>query len=315
MILQQSKSVKTLTILLLLLSGHCSFASAAYANFHLEQVAEGIYLHHGVHVEIEHPQHDDIANIGFIVGEKCIAVVDTGGSVAVGKKLLNAIRKTSQLPICYVINTHIHFDHVLGSFAFVSGNTQFVGHVRLADAIEYNRGFFLRQFKENLGSAPNKTSIIAPQLTVDDTMELDLGNRVIRLTAYDIAHSDSDLTVFDLKTNTLWAGDLVFRERIPILDGKLKNWLAVMSMFENQQVNLLIPGHGSVSSEWPQAYYAHKSYLEMLLTDTKQAIAEGIFLDEARQRIGQDYKQQWLLHEHYHGRNVIKAFTELEWEE
>ena len=283
-------------------------------SFNIEQIAEGIYLHQGFHVEFTHPQHDDIANIGFIVGEKCIAIVDTGGSVTIGHELLLSIREISQLPICYVINTHIHFDHILGNLAFMKENSQFVGHSQLADAVEQNRDFFLRQFRGDLGPTPDRDSIIGPSLTVDKTMDLDLGNRVIRLTAYQTAHSHNDLTVLDLKTKTLWTGDLVFRERIPSLDGKLKGWLSVLETFKNQEINLAIPGHGTISHDWPQTYAAEKSYLTMLLNDTRKAIVRGQFLEGAVNNIGKDEKQKWLLHEQHHSRNVTKAFTELEWE-
>lgn len=123
------------------------FAGGGDESFDLKQVAEGNYLHRGIHVEFTHPQHDDIANIGFIIGDKCIAVVDTGGSVTIGQKLLSSIREISELPICYVINTHVHFDHILGNLAFQNETTQFVGHSQLTSAIEKNRDFFLRQFK------------------------------------------------------------------------------------------------------------------------------------------------------------------------
>ena len=151
-------------------------------------------------------------------------------------------------------------------------------------------------------------------MTVDKTMELDLGNRLIRLTAYQTAHSTTDLTVLDLNTKTMWAGDLIFRERIPALDGKLKGWLTVLDLLQNQEINLAIPGHGSSSHNWPQAYAAEKSYLSMLLSETRKAISEGKFLEESLNNIGKDEKQEWLLHEQHHSRNITKAFTELEWE-
>jgi quinoprotein relay system zinc metallohydrolase 2 len=296
-----------------------SFFSVAFAggdteSFNLEQVAEGIYLHQGVHVDFTHPQHGDIANIGFIVGEKCVATIDTGGSVTIGQELLLAIREISQLPVCYVINTHVHFDHILGNLAFLKEGPQFIGHGQLVDAVEQNRDFFLEQFRRNLGPTPNRDSIIGPSLTVDKTMDLDLGNRLIRLTAYQTAHSHSDLTVLDLDTKTIWTGDLVFRERIPSLDGKLKGWLTVLEEFQNQQINLAIPGHGTISHDWPQTYAAEESYLTMLLNDTRVAIKNGQFLEKAVSSIGKEEKQEWLLHEQHHGRNVTKAFTELEWE-
>jgi len=291
-----------------------AFASGNTESFNLQQVAKDIYLHQGVHVEFTHPQHDDIANIGFIVGEKCIAIIDTGGSVTIGHELLLSIREISQLPVCYVINTHVHFDHILGNLAFLKEGPQFVGHIQLADAVEQNRDFFLKKFAADLGLTPDRESIISPCLTVDKTMDLDLGNRVIRLTAYQTAHSHNDLTILDLETKTLWTGDLVFRERVPSLDGKLKGWLAVLETLKNQEINLAIPGHGTISHDWPQTYAAEKSYLTMLLNDTREAIKNGQFLEDAVSSIGKEEKQEWLLHEQHHSRNVTKAFTELEWE-
>ncbi len=311
-----SKNYFSKTTLILLFSSYISlvFAGGDEEPFNLEQVAEGNYLHKGVHVEFSHSQHDDIANIGFIIGDKCIAVIDTGGSYIVGQQLLLSIREISTLPVCYVINTHVHFDHILGNLAFLNEKSQFVGHKQLADAVEQNRDFFLNQFQNELGPSPSKESIIGPDILVDKTMELDLGNRLIRLTAYQTAHSTTDLTVLDLNTKTMWAGDLIFRERIPALDGKLKGWLAVLDLLQNLEIDLAIPGHGTSSHHWPQTYAAEKFYLETLLNETREAIAKGKFLEDVVETIGKSEKQKWLLHEQHHRRNVTKAFTELEWE-
>jgi len=311
-----SKNILFLSALILLFPTYLSLALAGGEPepFNLNQPADGIYLHSGVHVEFTDPQHDDIANIGFIVGNNCIAVIDTGGSVTIGQELLLSIREISHLPICYVINTHVHFDHILGNLAFLKEDPQFVGHAQLADAVDQNRDFFLQQFRGDLGPTPDRDSIIGPNLTVDKTIDLDLGNRLIRLTAYPTAHSHSDLTVLDLDTKTIWTGDLVFRERIPSLDGKLKGWLAVLEDLKNQEINLAIPGHGTISHDWPQTYAAEESYLNLLLNDTRKAIKNGQFLEEAVSSIGKEQKQEWLLHEQHHSRNVTKAFTELEWE-
>jgi len=174
--------------------------------------------------------------------------------------------------------------------------------------------FFLEQSKNDLGPAPNRNSIVGPNLGVDKTMELDLGNRLLRLTAYQTAHSHTDLTVFDQQTKTLWTGDLVFRERIPALSGKLKGWLAVLETLQNEAIDLAIPGHGTISNDWPETYAAEEAYLTMLLNDTRKAISKGKFLEEAIETVGNVEKKKWLLYKQHHNRNVTKAFTELEWE-
>jgi len=283
-------------------------------TFNLSEIAPGIYLHKGVHVTFEHEQHDDIANIGFIIGDNCIAVIDTGGSVLIGNKLLKTIRKISDKPVCYVINTHIHFDHVLGNFAFAKEKPVFIGHENLKTEIENNRVFFLEKFTKDLGPNPTPESIIGPSIGVVKTKELDLGNRKLLLTAYPAAHSYSDLTVMDFKTGTFWASDLIFRQRIPSLTGNLKGWLTTMESLIDMNVKLVVPGHGPTAKTMSDALTDQQRYLDNLLEETRKAIADGSSLDEALEHVGHEEKLHWLLHEQHHKANVIKAFTELEWE-
>ena len=116
-----SRSTSRAGVLLLGVAAALTISLRSLADvpaFDMQEVAPGNYVHLGRHASIEEPGRDDIANIGFIVGEKCVAVVDTGGSVRVGMALKTAIRERTQLPICYVINTHVHFDHLLGNRAF-----------------------------------------------------------------------------------------------------------------------------------------------------------------------------------------------------
>ena len=88
----------------------------------------------------------------------------------------------------------------------------------------------------------------------------------------------------------------------------------MLEEFQNKNIHLAIPGHGTISHDWPRSYTAVRSYLTMLLNDTRVAIEYGQFLEEAVSSIGKEEKQEWLLHEQHHSRNVTRAFTELEWE-
>ena len=303
-----------LTILLNLCPTLWPVQAGENAAFNLAEIAPGNYVHPGLHVGFDDPNHDDIANIGFIMGEKCVAVIDTGGSVRIGKELRAAIRSVTDKPVCYVINTHVHFDHVLGNLAFVDEKPEFVGHTELADAIEANREFFLKEFSKDLGESPSEKSIIGPTKTVSDTLLLDLGGRTLLLTAYPKAHTQTDLTVLDQKTNTLWTGDLVFREHIPVIDGSLKGWLAVMAVLKSQNVATIVPGHGTPGHTWPEVMAAQEDYLNNLLNGVRQAIAEGQFMEDAIETIGAEEKDKWKLFDQHHRANVAKAFIELEWE-
>ena len=112
------------------------FASPAKAgDYVLHPVSDGIYYHQGVHQDATANNIGAIANVGFIVGEQCVAVIDSGGSYHEGKLLRNAIRQHTSLSVCYVINTHVHPDHILGNAAFKADNPKFVGHEKLPAAL------------------------------------------------------------------------------------------------------------------------------------------------------------------------------------
>ena len=86
----------------------------------VKKIANGVYVHYGKHENIFEGNIGDIANLGFIIGDESIAVVDTGGSFIVGEALRLAIRQISDKPIKYVINSHVHQDHIFGNNAFWS---------------------------------------------------------------------------------------------------------------------------------------------------------------------------------------------------
>src|SRR5438045_1247080 len=98
----------------------------------LENPSPGVYIHYGQQAEMTPENFGDIANLGFVVGAKCVAVIDTGGTYAVGRALRNAIRRVTAAPVCYVINTHVHPDHIFGHGAFVAAYPEYRGHAHLA---------------------------------------------------------------------------------------------------------------------------------------------------------------------------------------
>lgn len=292
---------------------HSAFASKVSTHFNLSEVAPGIYVHQGKTATPEQPGRDDIANIGFIIGEECIAVIDTGGSVVTGTMLRQALRSVSDRPVCYVINTHIHYDHLLGNAAFDVEGVKFVGHESLVPAVERNRDFFVRQYGEELG-VQGKSAIVGPDITVQKSTTLDLGNRVLTLTAHQPAHTHNDLSVFDERTGTLWLSDLLFVDHVPVLDGSLKGWLDLLEKLSGIPAARAIPGHGPISVDWPAAVQPEQRYLTALRDDVRDMLARGLFMEDVLDKAGREEQGRWRLFDYYHRRNVSKAFTELEWE-
>ena len=288
--------------------------AALATEFKMQEIAEGVFVHPGQHVDFEAEGHDDIANIGFIVGKKCIAVIDTGGSLAVGQQLLGHVKEHTALPVCYVISTHVHFDHVLGNAVFKDANTKFIGHYRLAEELENSTGFFLEEYADELGGSTDPGIIIKPDIAVEDTLEIDLGDRILLIKAYPPAHSRTDLSIYDKNTGTLWLSDLLFVERIPALDGSLKGWLNVMEELKTSDARHVIPGHGRSNLAIQEAMQPQYEYLRQLLDETRQMLQQGAFMEDVIDQVANEEKLKWQLHEQHHKRNVSNAFIELEWE-
>jgi quinoprotein relay system zinc metallohydrolase 2 len=290
-------------------------AAAAQDALSVTEVASGIYVHQGAQAEASPANGGAIANVGFIVGSRCVAVIDTGGSPQVGRALRTAIRAVTPVPVCYVVNSHVHPDHVLGNAAFVADRPEFVGHAKLAAAMARRGPTYVAAAKRILGAAAADAAMIPPTREVTDRAKLDLGDRVLELRAWPTAHTDNDLTVLDERTGTLWLADLLFVERIPVVDGSLRGWLKVLGELKGFAPQLVVPGHGGVTRAWPGAGVEEERYLGTLLNETRAALRAGKTLQEAVDSVGASVPGRWLLSEAYHRRNVTAAFAELEWEE
>lgn len=289
---------------------------ARAATFAVNEVAPGVFVHEGRYETFAPGNAGDTSNAGFIVGTDAVAVIDTGGSPRVGEELLKAIRARTQLPIKYVINTHMHPDHVFGNAAFEAERPAFVGHHKLARALAARASRYLAINEELLGKpAFAGTHIVPPTLPVEGKLELDLGGRILVVEAHKTAHTDNDVTVFDKATGTLFLGDLLFARHVPAIDGSIRGWLTLLAELEARKgIARVVPGHGPASLAWPAALAPQKRYLETIAADVRAMLKEGRTLAEAMKSAGLSEKDAWLLFKEYHARNVSAAFAELEWE-
>ena len=149
---------------------------------------------------------------------------------------------------------------------------------------------------------------------VEDALTIDLGGRVLELRAWPTAHTDTDLTVLDVATGTLFAGDLLFMERLPVVDGSLLGWLEVIDRLEALPARRVVPGHGPASAPWPSALAPQRAYLEYLRDRVRDELRRNRTLEQAVDEVPLPPGQSWRLVADNHPRNVTVSFTELEWD-
>ena len=280
----------------------------------LQEVAEGVHVHVGPHEDATPRNLGAVGNAGVVIGAHSVAVIDTGGSPEFGRRLRASIEALTDLPIAWVVHTHAHPDHVFGSTVFDDGTATFIGHRKLGRALAVRGPFYLDAFERLVGDAFEGARIIAPSVEVSDEARIDLGDRELVLTAWRTAHTDNDLTVLDLRTGTLFAGDLVFIDRLPVVDGSLKGWMEVISELRRVPAARVVPGHGPASAAWPEALDAQERYLQALLRDVRREVAAGSRIETAIERVAPEERGRWIGFDLNHPRNVTASFTELEWE-
>lgn len=277
------------------------------------EVAPGVFVHAGP-IALARPMNEGaVANAGFVIGRDAVAVIDTEGSFRAGQRLLAAVRARTALPIRFVVNTHVHPDHLGGNAAFAGA--EFVGHRNLPEALAARGNGYLRALRDLLGpEASDGTRMVPPTRLVGDRIELDLGERRLVVEAWPTAHTNADLTVLDEATGTWFLGDLLFAGHVPALDGKIAGWIDVLERLERRRAERVVPGHGPATLPWPAAIEATRRYLGVLRSEIRDMIRDGKTVREAADVAGRSEARSWQLFEEFNPRNVTAAYQELEWE-
>lgn len=286
----------------------------AVDTFEVSEIAPGNFVHYGSFDERSLANLGDNANIGFIVGDKCVLAVDTGGSLPVGRALREAIRRVTPLPVCYVVLTHVHPDHFFGAAAFLDDHPQFIAHQNYAAQLAARSRSYLHSLQRDLGTAAAGSRVIEPTRTLAGPTEFDLGGRTVVVQPWPPAHTDDDLTVFDTRTRTLWTGDLLFIEHTPIIDGTITGFLAVIGQLRTIAADHYVAGHGRSDLPWPQPLDAEQRYFTVILNQTRTAIHDRKTIQQATDEVGRSEANNWAAFDLFHRRNVTAAYTELEWE-
>jgi cyclase len=240
-----SVSLIALLFMICVASGHEVLAQEG-----LKKIAEDVYSY--VDVKKSGPQNSYGANAAIVIGQDGIVVIDTFISSKEAKRFISDIRAISDKPIKYVVNTHYHLDHTFGNCEFQKLGAIIISHTSDKDNALIHGNTVLKNI-QGYGLTERDmegTSIVFPDLTFSDKMEIDLGGQRIQLIYPKRSHTDGSILVYLPDKKVLFTGDILFTDYHPFMaDGDIKSWARVLDYIMAMDVDTIIPGHGPISSK------------------------------------------------------------------
>lgn len=208
-----------------------------------------------------------ISNAGFVVTPGGVVVVDALGSPILAKKLISEIKKVSNQKIVAVIVSHYHADHVYGlqEFKKIGAKIYAQGEGRNYLSSETAKQRLIASRVDFAPWVNEATRLIAADVWIDKSFTLKVGGVDFFISRVGPAHAPEDLMVYVPSERVLFAGDLVFRGRIPFVgNADSKGWLLALDEIERLNPQIVIPGHGAFSSKPREDIAFTRGYLRYL---------------------------------------------------
>ena len=254
-----------------LLASQMIFAAPLSYQLNPTEIAPNTWVLQGKLEDFSSKNGGNIVNTGFVVTEEGVLVIDTGPSLKYGQEMRAAIRRITDKPIKYVLNTHHHPDHFLGNQAFK--DIEILSLPKTKQQLRQHGDAFAGNMYRLVGDWMRSTDVLLPTKTIDKD-SLVLGSHRFKLMPF-AGHTGSDLVVLDEKTGVLFASDIVFYQRAlttPHTPG-IAVWLGEIQKLKNIKYNYLVPGHGPITQDKKPLYQmeAYLNWLDDILTSSAKA--------------------------------------------
>lgn len=276
------------------------------------QVSSQVHCFFGATEIMDTTNNGNISNSCYVDAGDRYIVIDTGSSYAYAKSAFNAMQHIKKQPVELAVNTHVHDDHWLGNNFFtdqgirVLGSDDFSKSVNLAEANRMQNRISKEAYE---GTVPT-----LPTVQISKNTDLKIGTLDVQFRLIPSrAHTAKDLYVYIPQLETLFAGDLVFNERVPsLIGGDINGWIKALETLDSLHAKHVIGGHGQRTDD--KAHLPTTVYMNQIHSKVKNAIDSGKGIDETMNSVQLDEYKNYALYETMQRLNVESAYRVIEWE-
>jgi len=294
---------------------------AGTVQLKLEKLAEGVYAYYPTDAQEKNTKGYPVATGGgFVVGNNEVLVVESMVNKRLAEQVMGFVKQVTDKPIGYVVNTSYHGDHAYGNYVFPK-SAKIIQHSKTKEFMDNKEGFeadkkFMVQY---FGANRGIEDVIARtgDIILEDgaLYEVDLGNKKVEIRHFGFAQTEGDLFIWVPEDKVFWTGNPVVAQppALPwLLDGKHEEVLATLKKVRKflPEDAVVVPGHGVPIK--PKDIDFKIRYLEALHKEVKNAVAQGMTVEEAQKTITLPDFQGYALFGWVHsGVNVPNTYKDL----
>jgi len=278
-----------------------------------KEVSKDVYCFFGLPEVMDKRNNGNMSNSCFVNMGTSYLVIDSGPTFQYAKQAYKKMQNIQKLPISYVVNTHVHDDHWLGnSYYSTLENTKIIGSTLFKELPVLDETRMQRRISKEAYAG---TTQIFPTIFVKREKILNINNKKVDIKSVNHkAHTNSDLYIYIPSKKTLFAGDLVFNERLPSLrDGDITGWIKILKKIKTMKVKYVIGGHGDVVGQ--DSIDFTYTYLTKLRTQVKKILDDGDGIEAAVNGVVMPEYKDVPFYDSIHRQNVEHVYRTLEWED